>query len=199
MADDKTIVYIKQPDEQPIPVTARIMWLPDGTIKPCMFWLPDNSCHEIVHVYECTLMAYLKDRGVGIRFKVRTALNPLTTYLYFTDEMFCGKNFIDSRYDHGCKEYVAVVLDVFSDGDYELCYFWVQGVRYVVEKTLAVEPHGSYLAGGVGVRHRVSARVVNAGDDEDLDPRYSVRREAALFFEVNKWFTVISNTTENHQ
>jgi hypothetical protein len=196
----KDIVYSKQTGEPPVPATVRVLWLPDSSIKPVMYWLPDDSCFDVKHVYECTQLAHLKDKGIGIRFKIRGELiesaEPLCdylrsqheTYLYFTDNRFCGKNFIDNRYGHAGKEYIPVTLDIFPDGDYEIIYFWAKDKRYMVEKTLAIEPRGSFRAGGVGVRHKVDARLVNADDDECPDIHKTVRREAALYFEVNKWF-----------
>ena len=200
---DKTIVYVKNYGETPIPVTVRIEWLPDGKIEPLMYWTPDGSCYEIKPDYEMTPLAFLEDRGEGLRYKVRAELietpEPYSghqfsrheTYLYFADNWFYGKNFIDERYAHEGKEYIPVILDVFPDGDYEIVYFQVRGRRYAVEKTVAVEPRGSFYAGGVGVWHKVEARQVNEYDDEDPDPNKSVRRMAALFFEVNKWFVTI--------
>ena len=199
---DKAIVYIKQTDEPLIPVTARIEWQPDGKIIPLMYWTPDGCCHQVRHIYEMTPCAFLKNRREGIRFKLRAEITETPdlddsilhiqyeTYLYFVDDRFCGKNFIDGRYGHTGKEYISVMLDVFPDGDYELIYFRVQETRYMVEKTIAVEPRGSFHAGGVGIWHKVEARLVNAEDDEDPDPNNSVRRIAALYFEINKWFTV---------
>ncbi len=69
----------------------------------------------------------------------------------------------------------------------------VHGARYQVEKTEAVEYRGSFRAGGVGVWHKVKARLVNADDDEDPDPLHSVRREAALFLELDKWFMSVKS------
>jgi hypothetical protein len=85
-------------------------------------------------------------------------------------------------------------MDVFPAGDYELVYFWAQGARYMVEKTLAIEPGGSFNAGGVGIRHYVEARLINPDDDEDCDPYNSVYREAALYFELNKWFISVAKS-----
>ena len=75
-AEENIIVYGKQfdrlqPDRLKIPLTIRIRWFPDGSIMPCMYWTPDQSCHLIEHVYQCTPLAFLKDRGEGLRFKVR--------------------------------------------------------------------------------------------------------------------------------
>jgi hypothetical protein len=198
----EAIVYSKQTDGPRVPVTARIEWLPDGTIKPSAYWTPDGARYDIKHTYEMTKLAYLKDRGAGIRFKVKAGLvespefdddllgSLHETYLYFADDRFCGKNFIDGRYGHAGKEYIPVTLDVFSGGDYELVYFSVQGARYIVEKTHEVGPRGNFQAGGVGIRHMVDARLVNADDDEDPDPKKSIVRPAALYFEINKWFVV---------
>ena len=198
---DKYVVYIKQTGKPRVPVTVRIEWLPDGRIIPQMYWTPGGSCHQVRFIYEMTQCAFLQDRGEGIRFKVRAEIIETSepydellhaqyeTCLYFADNWFCGKNFIDGRYEHTGKEYIPVTLDVFPDGAYELIYFWVQGMRYMVEKTVAVEPRGSFDVGGIGIWHKVEARQVNTDDDEDPDPRNSVRRPAALFFEVNKWFT----------
>lgn len=197
---NKPVVYCKQTDEPLVPVTVRIEWLPDGKIVPLMFWLPDGNCHQVNHIYEMTLLAFLKDRGEGIRFKVIAEIIETMeqeeellhvqyeTYLYFADAWFSGKNFIDARYLHAGKVYIPVILDVFPDGGYELVYFWVHGERYKVEKTIAVEPHGSFYAGGLGVWHKVEVRKVNADDDEDPDPNKSARRFAGIYFEVNKWF-----------
>ena len=71
-----------------------------------------------------------------------------------------------------------------------LVYFKVQGTRYAVEKTVVIEPRGSFTAGGVGVYHKVEARLINNDNDDDPDPDKCVMRPAALYFEVNKWFTV---------
>ena len=199
---DRTVIYSKQSGEPPDPVTVRIEWRPDGTIKPLAYWTPDGACYEVVFIYNMTPLAFLKDKGNGIRFKVRVELTETPdsdddllhaqheTYLYLADNWFCGKNFIDSRYGHAGKEYISVTLDVFPGMDYELIYFSVQGARYMVEKTLAVEPRGSFSAGGIGVWHKVEARLVNADDDEDPNPNKSVRRPAAVYFEVNKWFVI---------
>ena len=199
----KPVIYTKQNDEPSIPVTVRIEWLPDGTIKPLMYWTPDGSCYQVIHIYEATPLSFLKDRGEGLRFKVKAMVTatsgmdydlihiPYETYLYFVDNWFCGKNFIDSRYGHIGKEYISVTLDVFPNCDYQLIYFWVQGMHYMVKKTIAVESRGSFKAGGVGVRHKVEARQINATDDEDPDPNRSIRRTAAIYFEVNKWFVTI--------
>ena len=81
-----------------------------------------------------------------------------------------------------------MTLDVFPNGEYELVYFKAHGARYMVERTVAVEPRGSFDAGGVGVWHKVEARQVNTDDDEDPDPLKSIFRKAALYFEINKWF-----------
>lgn len=199
---DKTIVYSKQTGEALIPLTVRISWMPDGAIKPLMYWTPDSSCFEVKYVYEMTPLAFLKDRGEGIRFKVRAELietpeyddellhTQHETYLYFADNRFCGKNFIDARYGHAGKKYIPVTLDVFPDGDYELIYFKVQDARYMVENTIEIEPRGSFHAGGVGICHKVEARLINADDDEDPDPSISILRMAALYFEINKWFAI---------
>ena len=202
MRSDKAFIYSMQSYDEPcIPVTARIEWLPNGKIVPLSYWLPDNTCFEIKHVYEVTRIAFLKGRGEGIRFRVRIEAIPepyfghrLTqheVYLYFADNWFCGKNFIDGRYGHEGKEFIPVTLDVFPNGEYELIYFKAQGIRYMVEKTIAVEPRGSFHAGGVGMCHKVEARQVNDNDDEDPDPNKSNIRIAALFFEGNKWFVSV--------
>lgn len=199
---DKTVVYSKQTGEPHVPVTVRVEWLPDGRINPLMYWTPDGSCYEIKHVLGMTPLAFLRDRGEGLRFKVRAEVvetpeqdddllyAQCETYLYFADNRFYQKNIVDERYGHSGKEYIAVTLDIFPDGDYELVYFWCHGSRYMVEKTIAVEPRGSFHAGGVGLWHKIEVRLVNADDDEDPDPNKSVRRLAALYLELNKWFVV---------
>ena len=203
---DKTVIYSKQAGEPSVPITVRIEWFPDGSIKPLMYWFPDGSCYEIKYVLETTPLAFLKDRGEGLRFKVRAKAtetpDPYTdrqnmqydTYLYLADNRFCGKNFIDSRYNNKSKEYIHVTIDVFPNCEYELVYFKVRGTRYMVEKTIAVEPRGTFNAGGVGVWHKVEARQVNADDDENPDPLKSYIRAAALYFEINKWFVSVKTT-----
>lgn len=199
---DSVIIYSKQTGEPLVPVTVRIEWLPCGQIKPLVYWMPDGTRFDVRHMYERTPNAFLKDRGVGIRFKVRAELTESPewddellhsqheTYLYLCDDWFCRKSFIDARYGHEGKEFVHVTLDIFSNGQYELIYFKVEDMRYMVDKTLAVEPRGSFHAGGSGVWHKVDARLINADNDEDPDPRESVRRVAAVYFEINKWFVV---------
>ena len=192
-------IYLKQNDAPPIPITTRIEWFPDGKIKPLIYWTPDNSCYEVKHVYESTLLAFLKEGGVGIRFKINAVMKDAPdhsayiiheTYLYFADSRFCEKGFIDDRYGHPNKEYISVMLDIFPNGTYELVYFKVGDNRYAVERTLDVEPRGSFLAGGIGIWHKVDARLVNNNNDDDPNPNESVCCQAALFWELNKWFIV---------
>ena len=200
MLADSPIIYIKQSGEPSVPVTVRIVWLPDGQIKPLTYWMPDGSRFEVKHMYERSPNAFLKDRGAGLRFRVKAELTETAewddellhaqheTYLYFIGNWFCGKSFIDGRYGHKGKEFIPVTLDVFPNGEYELVYFKVNEARYAVEKTVAVEPRGNFNAGGIGIRHKVDVRVVNENDDEDPDPKNSVRRLASVYFEVNKWY-----------
>lgn len=204
MAADKIVIYSKQSGELRIPLTARIDWMPNGTIKPLMYWTPDGTCYRIISQSESVHLAFLKDSGEGLRFKVIAEIvdtpepysdlmhTQYETYLYFADKRFSERNIIDERYGHVGKEYIPVTMDVFPDGDYELIYFWVHGARYKVEDTSDVEPRGSFHAGGVGIWHKVEARLVNADDDEDPDPHNSVLRPAALYWELNKWFVSVA-------
>jgi hypothetical protein len=189
-------IYGKQSGGAPVPLTVRVDWLPDGAIRPRLYWTPDGSRHEVTRVFESVPMAYLRDRGEGLRFRVRAKIaetpepySPMRnarfdSYLYLADNRFCGGNIVDGRYGHPAKEYIPVTLDVFPDGSYELVQFSVGGTQYCVEKTLNVEPRGAYQAGGVGVRHKVEARRAN---QEDID-----KRHAALYLEVNKWFVSVT-------
>lgn len=199
----QTNVYIKHYNNTRVPVTVRLEWLADGTIKPLFYWTPDNSCYEIKHIYEKVSLAFVKDRGEGVRFKVMaTALETPEfyssqymlheVYLYLANNLFNGRNIVDERYNHDGKKFIPVVLDVFPDGDYELVYFHVQEAQYVVEKTIAIEPHASYYAGGSGIRHKIRARQISPGN-EDITPDVSIKltRMAALYFELNKWFVII--------
>jgi hypothetical protein len=207
---DKIVIYCKQSGGPVVPLTVRIEWLADGTIIPLMYWTPDGTCYQVVGHSPSLQMAFLKDRGVGLRFKIRGEIietpdpecdellhTQQEAYLYLADRRFSEKNIIDERYGHSGKEYIPVTLDVFPDGDYELIYFWARGVRYMVEKTDEVDNRGSFKAGGVGVWHKVEARVVNADDDEDPDPRKSDRRPAAIYLELNKWFVRIAEKHDN--
>ncbi len=197
----KPVIYCKQTGEPLVPLTVRIEWLPDGRIIPLLYWTPDGTCFKVVSCSPGTPLAFLKDRGDGLRYKLHGEVietpgpendellhTQYGTYLYLADRRFSEKNIIDERYGHAGKEYIAVTLDVFPDGDYELIYFWARGARYMVEKTADVDNRGSFAAGGVGVWHKVEARLINADDDEDPDPRISVRRIAAVYLELNKWF-----------
>ena len=206
--NNNIIIYTKQPGEKPVPVTARINWLPDSTIKPLMYWTPDGSCFEVKYIHRCMPIAFLKDRGTGLRFKVSAEVTETPdwddellhtrheTYLYLADDRFCGKNFIDERYTHGAKEFIPVILDIFPNGKYELISFWVGAARYIVVKTIDVGPHASYSAGGVGIRHKVDVlQVSDEGSDENIDEssdgadfKEKRRHIGAVFFEVDKWF-----------
>lgn len=201
---DKAVVYGKRSGEPYVPLTIRIEWLPDGTIKPGMFWTPDGTCYEVISHSASVPIAYLKDRGEGLRFKVRGKIietpepysellhTQYELYLYLADKRFSEKNIIDNRYGHPEKEYIPVTMDVFPNGDYELIYFCVRGVRYKVEDTSVVEPRGSFQAGGVGICHKVEGRTVNPDNDDDPDPQQSFIRPGALYWELNKWFVLVS-------
>jgi len=199
------VIYSKRSGEPRVPLTIRIDWFPDGTIKPLLFWTPDGACYKVISQYQGVSLAFLKERGEGLRFEVTGEViesddedlmySRYETYLYLADSRFYQKNIIDERYGHAGKEYIPVTLDVFPDGDYELVYFWCRGARYMIEKTIAVEPRGSFRAGGAGLWHKVEARLINADDDEDPNPNKSVRRLAALYLELDKWFVTISTNT----
>ena len=193
-------IYLKHPGMPCVPITARINWLANGKIKPLLYWTPDGSCYEVKHVYEMTPLAFLKDKGEGIRFKIRAELKEVPdpyfdvghsshreAYIYFAHNMFCGKNIIDERYGHPGKEFVPVMLDVFPDGEYEIVFFEAQGTMYIVDKTIEVEPRASYRAGGAGLWHKIQVRRVDA-DGNTLDP--STTHTTALYFEINKWFAI---------
>lgn len=204
---DKTVIYCKKSGEPCVPLTVRIEWLPDGTIIPLLYWTPDGSCYKVNIIFECVPLPFLKDHGEGLRFRVRGEVIETPeydddmllhaqeeTYIYLADSRFYQKNIIDTRYKHAGKEYIPVTLDVFPDSDYELIYFSVHGERYMIEKTFDIAPRGSFKAGGVGIWHKVKARLINADDDEDPDPQKSVRRTAALYWELNKWFVCVEKS-----
>jgi len=203
---DKVAIYIKQSDDTSIPVKVRIEWLPDGTIKPSLYWTPDGSCYEIKHIYNKIPLTLLKTRREGLRFKTRAEIRETPepyrdhrcfqheAYLYFNHSMFCGRNIIDDRYSHNSKEFITVTLDVFPNCKYELVCFQVQGANYVVEKNIAIEPRASYHAGGIGVWHKVKARQVNQNSgDEYPNMSNTAIRMAALYFEINKWFVITAS------
>lgn len=188
-----------------VPLTVSVDWLPDGTIKPRVYRTPDGTCYQVVRVTECVPLAFLKERGEGLRFKViakvietpepcaEISRTPYETHLYFEDSRFCEKNIVDGRYGHEGKTYVPVSMDVFPDGDYELTYFWFHNQRYQIEKTCEVEPRGAFHAGGLGLWHKVVARRVNENDDDDTDPEHPETRLAALYYEINKWFVSVKS------
>lgn len=200
------VIYIKQNGEPLVPITARIEWSSKGIIIPRLYWTPDGTLYK-VFPSEAVPLAFLKDRCEGLRFKVRSEIietcEPYSellhtryeTYLYLADRRFYEKNVIDERYAHAQKHYISVTLDYFPDGDYELVYFWVHDTRYKVEKTIEVEPRGSFHAGGAGLWHKVEARLVNADNDEDPDPNKSICRLAAIYLEFNKWFVPVANSS----
>lgn len=201
---ERIVLYGKQMGEPCVPLTIRLEWLPDGTIKPLMYWTQDGTCYKVISQAESVRLAFLQEHGEGLRFKVKSEIidtpephsdllhTLYETYLYMADKRFSERNIIDQRYGHAGKEFIPVTLDVFPDGDYEIIYFWVHGDRYMVEKTDDVEPRGSFHAGGVGIWHKVVARLINADDDDDPDPCKSVRRPAALYLELNKWFVTVA-------
>ena len=195
-------VYIQQPEEQLVPVTVRISWLGCGTIKPLMYWTPDGSCYVVEKIYEKVSLASVKNKGEGIRFKVKAVIKEgpehyrdchhvtrHETYLYFADNFFNGKNFIDDRYGHEGKEFIPVNLDVFPNGGYEIISFEVLGNRYVVDKTLETEFAGSFNAGGIGIRHKVEAWQTDS--EGNNIPLKSVIETRVLFLEVNKWYVAV--------
>jgi hypothetical protein len=206
------IIYCKQTGGPVIPLTVRIDWLPDGTVKPLMYWTPDGTCYKVLTHSSGVPLAFLKDGGEGLRYKLSSEIIETPepeadfllhtiheTYLYLADKRFSEKNIIDGRYGHAGKEYIPVTLDVFPDGDYELIYFWACGARYAVEKTCEVEQRGSFRAGGVGVWHKVTARLVGDDDDENPDPRVSVIRDAAVYLELNKWFVTVGSAARSRR
>ena len=172
-------VYIKNPGGPLVPVTVRVDWLPTGSIRPISYWTPDGSCYEVTRIFETIPLAFVKDRGEGLRIKVRAEIeggakqyadyHHVTlheTYLYFIDNFFCGKNIIDERYKHDEKAYIPVTLDIFPSGDYEIVFYEVHGRKYMVDKTVKKELRGSFHAGGIGIRHEVKSRQIDSqGDD----------------------------------
>ena len=196
--------YIKRCDEPRTPVTARINWFPDGSIVPCFFWTPDGTQYKIVSHGSGVSLSLLKEPGEGLRYRVRTEIidvpelhtelrhTQYDTELYLADNRFCQMNIIDQRYDHASKEFIKITMDVFPSAEYELVYFWCKDVRYMVERTITVEPRGSYKAGGTGLCHKVTARLINPEDDDDPEPSRSACRPASLFLEFNKWFVWVA-------
>lgn len=201
--ENKNTIYIKQVGNAPIPVTVRVEWLPSGKIRPLSYWTPDNSCYEIKGIYESTRLAILKDRGEGIRFLARAELTDCheydnlnnaihETYLYLADNRFCEKNFIDERYANANKKYIPVTLDIFPNGDYELVSFRVDDNNYTVSRTIAIEYRASSFASGIGLCHRVDACLVDASSKTLPIPPISACRPEALYWEINKWYVVVS-------
>ncbi|MDR2547784.1 MAG: hypothetical protein LBC96_09840 [Lachnospiraceae bacterium] len=198
--EKNTIIYIKHENDTRTPVTVRILWFPDGTIKPLAYWLPDGAFHVVKYVCETTPCAFLKDKGVGLRFKVESEPKDEEerdetflqmcheNYLYFADDWFCGKNIIDNRYRNPGKEYITVTLDVFSDASYELISFQANGSRYAVAKTLTAQMHSNYHTGGSGLRHKVAARILSANESDEITYSTDDLLETELYFEINKWF-----------
>jgi hypothetical protein len=203
---DKAVAYCKQSGGAVVPLTVRIEWLPDGAIEPLLYWTPDGTCYKVIGHSPSVSLAYLKDGGVGLRFKICGEIietpDPETdellhtryeSHLYLADKRFSEKNIIGEQYVHPGKEYIPVTLDVFPDGGYELVCFSAHGARYVVEKTTAVDNRSSYKAGGFGIWHKVEARLVGA-DDDDSAPGMCELRMAAIYLELNKWFVRIEKT-----
>lgn len=204
---EKKAIYIKRSGEVMVPVTARITWFPDGRIKPCFYWTPDGTQYKILSHGIGVSLALFRCHAEGLRFKVISQIietpDPFSellnsryeTELYLEDSRFFQKNIIDTGYAHPNKEYIQVTMDVFPNSEYEIISFCCKGSRYVVEKTLAVEPRGSYLAGGAGIWHKVDARLANMDDDGDPNPQKSICRRSALYLEFNKWFVSVATAT----
>ena len=203
---ENTVVYGNWQTDENTPLTVRIEWLPSGAIIPRYYWTPDGTRYEVENLYETVQCCHLKDKGIGIRFRVGSKIietpesfsdildSQHETYIYFADNSFCEKNMIDERYLRTGKEYIPVTLDIFPNGDYEIIHFWVHGQRYIVEKTLTRDIKGAFHTGGLGVWHKVETRLVNENDD-DPDPQMCVRRVASLYWEFNKWFTSVEVKT----
>lgn len=201
----RIIVYEKQPEKERVPLTVNADWLPDGEIVPRFYWTPDGTRSKVLQVYECVPIAYLKDKGTGLRYKVRAEVEELIetddvllnaqydTHLFFKSNRYCEKTIVDARYDHPEKLYIPVNMDIFPDGTYELLSFWCRDNRFRIEKTLDISHRAAYRVGGVGLRHKVEVRMVNAKDDNDPDPEHSIRRVAALYFEINRWFIAVNS------
>jgi len=145
-------------------------------------------------MYEATRLAYLKQGGEGIRYRVSAKLQDPDShayahddvYLFFVSDQYCQKGFIDERYEHAGKKYIPVTLDVFPWGDYEIVGFQVDDNEYKVERTIAREARGSYKVGGVGIWHKVEAWLAN--DDKGLSFRL-----VGLYLEFDKWFSPIKS------
>lgn len=197
-------IYYKQTGGAIVPLTVSIDWLHDGAIKPRVFWTPDGTCYQVLDIYECVPLAFLKSGGDGLRFKVLSKIIETSDtdmeinsslyemYIYFEDNRFCEKNIVDDRYGHAGKVFIQVTMDIFPDGDYELTYFHFRDKRYKVEKICEIKPRASFHAGGLGLRHKITARRVNETDDEDPDPVNPEVRPAALYYEINKWFVSVN-------
>ena len=142
---EEAVIYGKQTGEQPDPLTIRIDWLSNGKIKPLMYWMPDGTCYEVMHVFEETPCAFLKEQGVGLRYKVRAKVietpepypdprfDQRVTYLYLADKRFCEKNIVDNRYGHAGKKYIPVTMDVFPNGEYAKILLVLRGFVMQIE------------------------------------------------------------------
>ena len=118
----KIVIYEKQPEHRRVPLTVNADWLSDGQIVPRCYWTQDGSRFKVLHVYECVPLAFLEEKGKGLRYKVRARMEETVedgsdlvpaqyeTYLYFADNRFCEKTIVDDRYDHAEKLYVPVNL-----------------------------------------------------------------------------------------
>ena len=68
--------------------------------------------------------------------------------------------------------------------------------KFCISANLDISRRAAYRVGGFGLRHQVEARLVNADDDEDPDPDQNIRRMAALYFEVNRWFLAVKTARQ---
>jgi hypothetical protein len=196
----KATVYGKPMGGAPVPMKVRVEWKADGLISPTLYWTPDGTCYQVKPGCKSVQLAYLKDRAVGLRFEVRSKVihtpHPYPelhyalceAYLFLEDGRVCEKNFLDARYQNPKKSYITVEIDFHPNGEYDLAYFRHQDERYKIEAVSEIDHHGAFLAGGVGIRHKVSVRKVNPHDDDDPDPDNPDVRVTAIYWERDKWF-----------
>ena len=197
-------VYIKQSEGIATPITVRIHWLANGDWYPTLFWMPNGICYEVsLPILERAPLSCLKEKGVGTRITANVNMaedsgestnlckGGQSVHIYFADSKFDAKCIVDAAYNHNKKLYISVEVDIFSEGSYELVGITVDSDKYLVSRTLSVEPRGSYGAGGVGICHKL--RVVKEGQQGDCPLPW---REANVYLEFDRWFIHIGSSSE---
>gem|GEM_PF-1501567 len=215
MMAERIVVYSKE-NGALTPLTVRVDWLPNGVIRPRMYWTPDGSCLRITQVAECVRLGHLKETGAGVRFRVTAQMAepgdlpaPFSYKKVATPlpAALARKRSWDSFPEYELYLYLA---DNFFCAANILGDEYAHNAKAYIPVTLDVFPSGDYElvgfeAGGVcytvdktySVRPGGSYKAGGAGLRHEVEATAQAAanadaapnsRRAALYLELNKWF-----------